>query len=323
MSEKVSKVFAEKRENNYLCEHCHYKCFKKSDFMKHLGSAKHKSRINSEKVSKVFAESLEHYTCEYCHYVCYIKSNFIKHLSTTKHKKNEQNQDKKTPIPTIVDPSLNDVKLLTGLVVELVKNNNDFQKQMFDVCQKQMLEICQKIQPNNNNSHNTTNTNSHNKTFNLHFFLNEECKDAMNLSEFINSIQPKLSDLENIGKVGYVEGVSNIIIKELNETQLTKRPVHCSDAKRETLYIKEEDKWEKDTGETKRMVKAVKDVSKKTSNLLITEWKDKHPEFMDSSSKDCKDFKNLAGKIYDGDEANVNKVVKKVAKEVVIDKLNE
>ena len=133
---------------------------------------------------------------------------------------------------TIIDTSLNEIKVLTNLVSELVKNNTELQKQNKDF-QKQMIEVCEKIQPTiinntNNNSHN----NSHNKTFNLQVFLNEECKDAMNMSEFINSIQVKLSDLENIGNQGYIEGVSNIIINHLNNTDLYKRPVHCCDAKR-------------------------------------------------------------------------------------------
>ena len=305
------------------CELCYYNTSNKKDYNKHLITAKHKNRSFlanlGEKIPKNPQKSKVEFTCELCYYNTTNKKDYNKHLNRSKHKKNEQEKEKQTLqslLPTIVDTSSNDVKLLTGLVVELVKSNSDLQKQMLEICKNSNSHS-----HNTNNSHNTTTTtNSHNKTFNLQFFLNEECKDAMNLSEFINSIQPKLSDLENIGKLGYVQGISNIIIKQLNETQVTKRPVHCSDAKRETLYVKEEDKWEKDTDETKKMVKAVKDVSKKTSNLLITEWKDKHPKFMDSESKDCKDFKNLAGKIYDGDEANVNKVVKKVAKEVVIDK---
>jgi hypothetical protein len=130
----------------------------------------------------------------------------------------------------------------------------------------------------------------------------------------------KLSDLENIGKVGYVEGISNIIIKELNETQINKRPVHCSDVKRETLYVKEENKWEKETEDTKNMVKAVLDVDKKASMLLITEWKDANPNFTNSKSKQSETFVNLVGEISNGDETNVKRVIKRVAKQVVIDK---
>jgi hypothetical protein len=192
---------------------------------------------------------------------------------------------------------------------EILKSNNDLQKQVIDVCQK--------IQPNNTNSHNTTTTTqSHNKTFNLQFFLNEECKDAMNMSEFIKSIEVTLSDLENIGKLGYVEGMSDIIIKQLKDTEVNKRPVHCSDSKRETLYVKEENKWEKDT---KQLARAVKEVDKKNYKAL-TSWKDAHPACTDSASIQSDEYINVVSEVMDGDEENVDKVIKKVAKQVVIGK---
>jgi hypothetical protein len=218
--------------------------------------------------------------------------------------------EKKCSIDTVsIDASSNEFKVMSSLMLEIVKSNNDLQKQVLELCKN-----------NNSNNNNVINSNNNNKTFNLNFFLNEECKDAMNLSEFINSIHLKLSDLENIGKVGYVEGISNIIIKELNETQINKRPVHCSDVKRETLYVKEENKWEKETEDTKNMVKAVLDVDKKASMLLITEWKDANPNFTNSKSKQSETFVNLVGEISNGDETNVKRVIKRVAKQVVIDK---
>ena len=210
--------------------------------------------------------------------------------------------------------SSTELKLMSGLMVELVKSNTDLQKQVLEICKNTTNNTTN----SNNNNHNNNNTNSHNKTFNLQFFLNEECKDAMNLSEFVNSIQLKLSDLENIGKLGYVEGISNIIIKELNDTHLNKRPVHCSDSKRETMYVKEENKWEKDTEQ--KMVKAVKDVDKKATKLLITDWKDANPKYTDNKTRENKQFIKLAGEVNDGDETNVKKVIKKVSKQIVIDK---
>ena len=193
------------------------------------------------------------------------------------------------------------------MILELVKSNNELQKQMIDVCLK--------IQPGNT----TINSHNNNKTFNLQVFLNEECKDAMNMSEFINSIEIKVSDLENMGKLGYVEGMSNIIIKQLNDTDMYKRPVHCSDAKRETLYVKEENKWEKDTQETKQMLTAVRGVNKKNYKLLST-WKETHPKCMDSKSHQNDAYMKITSKVMDGDEENINKVIKKVAKQVLIDK---
>jgi uncharacterized protein YxeA len=206
---------------------------------------------------------------------------------------------------------INDNKDFKNMIMELVKSNNDLQKQM--------VEVCQKIQPGNTVINNNTNTNSHNKTFNLQVFLNEECKDAMNMSDFINSIEIKVSDLVNIGKLGYVEGMSNIIIKQLNDTDMYKRPVHCSDAKRETLYVKEENKWEKDTQETKQMLTAVRGVNKKNYTLLAN-WKETHPDCMSSKSNQSDEYMKVVSKVMDGDIENINKVIKKVSKQVIIDK---
>jgi hypothetical protein len=211
----------------------------------------------------------------------------------------------------IIELLINENKDFKNIILELVKTNNELQKQMIDVCQK--------IQPGNTNIHTNSHNNSHNKTFNLQVFLNEECKDALNMSEFINSIEIKVSDLENMGKIGYVEGMSNIIIKQLNDTDINKRPVHCSDAKRETLYVKEENKWEKDTQETKQMLKAVRGVDKKNYKILAN-WKDTHPKCMESKSNQSDEYMKVVSKVMDGDEENINKVIKKVAKQVLIDK---
>ena len=307
---KVAEKMAKNIKNKFICEHCDYVCFKKYNYNQHLNTAKHKNIVNCHKVAKVAEKMAKNgnFICETCNYISCKKSDYSKHLKTLKHKNNiVSNKENNNTIPLVaIDSSLNEVKFLTSIVLELVKSNNDLQKHVIDVCQKIQQPII--------------NTNSNNKTFNLNLFLNEECKDAMNLSDFVNSIQLKLSDLENIGKVGYVEGISNIIIKQLNETQLTKRPVHCSDAKREILYVKEEDKWEKETEDVEKMVKAVLDVDKKASKLLITEWKEANPNLTNSNSKQSETFVNLVGEISNGNESNVKKVIKRVVKQVIIDK---
>ena len=122
----------------------------------------------------------------------------------------------------------------------------------------------------------TTNTNSHNKTFNLNVFLNEDCKDAMNLTDFVDSFQLQLSDLESVGDLGYVAGMSKIIVDKLNALDIYKRPIHCTDLKREILHIKDGNKWEKDTG-NRRLRHAIKRISKKNSDLLL-DWKELHPD---------------------------------------------
>ena len=173
-----------------------------------------------------------------------------------------------------------------------------------------------------NNTNNTNNniTNCYNQTFNLQFFLNEQCKDAMNMKDFVNSIQLNTDDLESVGKLGYVEGMSNILITNLNKTELHKRPVHCSDIKRETLYVKDEDKWERDGPDHAIMTNAVLAVEHKNVRLM-GEWAAQHPRCMDSNSNDNVKYFKLSKTITDGaQDGNISKVIKRVAKNVVIDK---
>ena len=318
-----------KNTEKRLCEFCDFKCSKKSDWDRHVLRPKH-IRNTQESINDIKKTEKNIHRCN-CGKIYKYYSGLWKHSKICDYLLVDASNNETTKLNDLSNNSISntEVSYLTNLVLEVVKNNtelqkhtNEIQKQNYELqkqnqeFQKQMLDICK----NNNNNNNTTiNSNNNNKTFNLQLFLNEECKDAMNMSEFINSIQLKISDLENIGKVGYVEGMSNIIIKQLNDTELNKRPVHCSDAKRETLYIKEENKWEKDTQETKQMFKAVRGVDKKNYHMLTT-WKETHPKCMDSKSHQSDEYMKVVSKVMDGDQENVNKVIKKVSKEVVIDK---
>jgi hypothetical protein len=175
-----------------------------------------------------------------------------------------------------------------------------------------------------NNINNNNNTiNSHNKTFNLQFFLNETCKDAMNIMDFVDSIKLQLSDLENVGKIGYVEGISNIIVKNLNSLDETKRPVHCTDSKREVMYVKDEDKWEKENEEKNKLRKAIKKVAHKNSKML-SEFRVKNPDCLKSTSKVSDQYNKLVfeamGGKGDNDLEKEDKIIKNIAKEVTIDK---
>jgi hypothetical protein len=172
----------------------------------------------------------------------------------------------------------------------------------------------------------SNNVNSHNKTFNLQFFLNETCKDAMNITDFVESLKLQLSDLENFGKVGFVEGISSIIVKNLQALDVHKRPVHCTDKKRETMYIKDEDKWEKDTEEKNKMRKVIKKVACKNQRLL-SKYKEEHPGCNYSESKYADQYSKIVieamGGSGDNDIEKEDKIIQKIAKEVVIDKTIE
>ena len=173
------------------------------------------------------------------------------------------------------------------------------------------------------NTNNISNTNCHNKTFNLNLFLNETCKDAMNITEFVDSLQLQLSDLEKVGELGYIEGISNIIIQNLNALDVTQRPIHCTDKKRETMYIKDEDKWEKENENKIKMHKMVRKVANKNINL-ITEFRQKYPDYKKTTSRVSDQFNKIIiesmGGSGDNDFEKEEKIIKKIAKEVFIDK---
>jgi len=282
-----------KTVNIFICELCDFKGSKKSNLDTHFFTAKHKNKLELNELNNKNASFLE-YTCRYC------KKKYKARNSLWYHEQKCVDQ-----VTTLPDSSNNEIKVLTTLVLELVKSNNDLQKQMMEVCK--------------NNSNNNNVINSHNKTFNLQLFLNEECKDAMNMSEFIKSIDLQLIDLEKFAELDYTEGMSNLIINQLKNTDMNKRPVHCSDGKRETLYIKEENKWEKEGPENKKMIGAVRAVDKKNIDLLF-KWKDQYPTCLNTDSQYNDQYIKLLRSVISGSEENVNKVIKKVSKEVVIDK---
>jgi len=206
-----------------------------------------------------------------------------------------------------------EIKMLTELVKDVVKQNQDLTNKLVDICKN----------GTNNTITNNTNTNSHNKTFNLQFFLNETCKDAMNIMDFVDSIKIQLSDLEKVGKIGFVEGISNIIVKNLNSLDENKRPVHCTDLKREVMYIKDEDKWEKENETNLKLRKAIKNVAHKNSKML-SEFRVKNPDCLKSTSKVSDQYNKLVfetmGGKGDNDLEKEDKIIKNIAKEVTIDK---
>jgi hypothetical protein len=200
-----------------------------------------------------------------------------------------------------------------NLILTLIQQNNELQKQM--------LEVIKNGTTNISNSMN----NSNNKTFNLQFFLNETCKDAMNIMDFVDSIKIQLCDIESIGELGFVNGMSKLIIKHLNALDENMRPVHCNDPKRDSLYVKDANVWEKEDSDNKKIKKAIKYISHKNI-CAIPEWKAKYPDCIYSDSKKSNQYNHIVieamGGPGDNDEEKVDKIVKKIAKEVTIDKNN-
>jgi hypothetical protein len=203
------------------------------------------------------------------------------------------------------------------LIVMLIKQNSELMKETSDF-KSMMMEVIK------NGTHNTIHTNSHNKAFNLNFFLNETCKDAMNIMDFVDSIKLQLSDLEKVGEIGYVEGISNIIVKNLKDLDVNKRPVHCTDKKRETMYIKDDNKWEKDE-EKLKLHKVVRKVACKNQNL-IPKFKEKHPDCGKYNSKFSDQYNKIIvesmGGSGDNDFEKEEKIIQNISKQVFIEKDN-
>jgi hypothetical protein len=211
---------------------------------------------------------------------------------------------------------------ILNIIKTLIKDNQDFTKDLVNSVVSNQSDTIKEITKGgitNTNTTNTVNNNSHNKTFNLQVFLNETCKNAMNLTDFIDSIKLQLSDLIKIGEIGYVEGISNIITSNLQSLDITQRPIHCTDKKRETVYIKDEDKWEKDDDNNNKIRKLIKKVAYKNENLL-PQYKLKHPGCNYSESKYADQYSKIVIEAMGGDKEKDDKIIKNISKAIILDK---
>ena len=312
----------------YECKICNYTTIRKNNFERHNLSEKHVKLLNISKNKNIEQNKqnnknenkIEHN--EFIKYDCICKKQFKTANGLNKHQQichefqNEQ----------LLNIKESSVVTLTNLVLEVVKQNkellslnNEAQKQNQQLANK-LVEMCGNT-TNNNLINNHSNNN--NKTFNLNVFLNETCKDAMNINEFIDSLQLQLSDLEDVGKLGFVDGISNIIVKNLKALDVHKRPVHCADKKREVIYIKDDNKWEKDNDDKQKLRKAIKNVAFKNEKLL-PKFKELHPGCNYSESKYSDHYSKLVIEALGGSGNNdiekQDKIIRNIVKEIVIDK---
>jgi len=307
--------FTPKNAEKFVCEFCVFKCFKESDWERHILTRKHKKNDKKMTMDDTFtqknAEDSKNYTCS-CGKDYSYRQGLWKHKKYCLKPNNCEN--------TFKEESQSELKILTNLVLDVVKQNQELVNQNSELTNK-IVDICKVGQTTN--SITNSNINSHNKTFNLNVFLNETCKDAMNITDFVESLKLQLSDLENVGRLGFVEGISNIIVKNLNEMDIHKRPVHCSDSKREVMYIKDEDKWEKENENKNKLRKVIKKVASKNQRLL-PEFKKEHPDCGNYHSKFSDQYNKLVveslGGSGDNDLEKEDKIIKKIAKGVTIDK---
>lgn len=312
---------SEKKQPNYLCEKCDYKCSKRQHFTQHCLTKKHQNRLgNHVENSGNTVATEKKYTCK-CGKYYNDRTGLWKHhrqspscLENTECIVISNKPNNKPSNDTIIDlfkESLNENKEIRMLMAEQQKQLIDQNNKLIEMSKNQtMLHY--------------NNTNNINNRFNLNVFLNEQCKDALNMSEFISSLEIQLNDLENTGKLGFVEGISKIFVRGLKQLDTCKRPIHCSDLKREVIYVKDENKWEREDEDKQKIQMAIKQLTSKNIKQ-IPKWIEHNPQYKDISSKKNDEYMHLVSNCMLGDSIeeqceNINKVIKNVVKEVVIDK---
>ena len=295
----------------FYCKICDYGTSRKCNYDEHILTVKHKRQSNSN-VCQSFSSKIQQsskYSCQFCGKEYIDNSGLWRHKKKCSFENNENN---------IKCDSNNSLEITPELIFSLIKQNNEFQQTIIEQ-NKTIVELSK------NGTNNTINNiNSHNKTFNLHVFLNETCKDAMNISDFIESVKLQVSDLEHVGKVGYIEGISNIIIKNLQALEVEKRPVHCTDQKREVMYVKEDNIWEKEDEANKKLRKAIRTIAHKNI-CMFKDYREKYPDCENYDSKKNSQYntiiyESMGGK-GDNDYEKDTKIIKKIAKVVGIEKI--
>ena len=318
----LDSALCDRLTTKFYCKECDITCSRESEWSRHIGTRKHVARFNSANDGAAAAATeggAPDWSCSTCAKTYLTKAGLWKHQKTCEEKKDGGK---------VVQFLMRDNHELKAMMIEMMKSNHELHIQM--------LELCKQSSTTSAVAHmaagggggggggttitaNHTNTNSHNKTFNMQVFLNEHCKDAMNLSEFVDSIQLNLDDLESVGKAGFVEGIANIIVGKLRATDVHMRPIHCSDAKREVMYIKENNKWAKEGPNNENMRKFVQFIERKNIKLL-GEYQQKYPESQDYESPRNDHYLHLSLTATCATQEHLDKVISRIAKEVLIDK---
>jgi len=300
MDDKNSPKLAKK----IFCEICDYTCCKQSDLDKHIMTLKHKKRTKElHFLAKKVVEPKQHYQCE-----CGKEYKYRQGL--WKHNKICNNNEKF---------QLKYFSSNEELIQTIIKENNEVKQMLIDQNMK-MVDIAK----NNTVINNTTNNNTTNNNFNLQMFLNVQCKDALNISDFLDSLQVKIKDLEDTGRLGYVDGITKIFLNGLNDLNINSRPIHCSDLKREVIYIKDKDVWEKENNDRDKLKLAIKTITSKNIKQIPV-WQKENPDCFDSTSKKNDQYLKIVSNAMNGltkeeTEKNYDKIISKIAKETVIQK---
>jgi len=284
---------------DFYCEKCTFKCSKQSEWDRHVSTRKHQK--NGEYLQKA------------PQHICACGKQY-------KHRQSLFNHKIKcvfinTP-PLITETTKSESLVTNEMVLGLIEQNKELQKQL--------VELSKQTHIINNTTNNTTNNNTQNNQFNLNVFLNENCKHAINIVDFVESLKITVNDLEQTGRLGYTEGITRIFIEALKRLDVTMRPLHCTDIKRETVYIKDQDNWEKENAEKTKLRNIVKKIARKNLKML-PEWQEKNPEFRYLDTPENNEFiqislNSLGPESSEQQENAENKIIRNVLKEVVIDK---
>jgi hypothetical protein len=288
---------AQKIAIKFICKSCDFECSKKSDWERHILRPKHLKQLEMIQNDTNNIKNANQYECE-------CGNSYKHHSGLSRHKKICEDKKDKTKKDDLIE--------------YLIKENQEFKNLILELAKKDNSVI------NNNNNNNCHNTNN---TFNLNMFLNEKCKDAINIDDFISNVKMQLTDLENFGYMGYVEGVSRILIKNLKDLDTYSRPIHCSDLKREVFYIKDNNEWTKETDDKPVLKNVIKQVANKNIKQIQT-WKNEHPDCTQSDSKKNDQYINIvmnsmSGGTSEEQQNNLSQIVKNISKAVVIDKNTE
>jgi len=313
-----------KTPNDYVCESCNFISSNKKDFMRHLSTAKHQMRINGNKKTPNNPKHI----CSHC-------DKEFNHLSGLSRHKQQCTPKQETREETLIEtsektPMMPDMNVF----IELLKQNQEFKELMIEQSkqiqdtqqenQELQKQLIAAVKTNGSHIENQTNINNNNQKFNLNFFLNEQCKDAINMSDFLENMELNIEDLTETGRLGYAGGISRILVNKLQELDIYKRPLHCTDMKREVLYIKENDEWEKQANSKEKMDTIINKVANKNCKI-IPQWIDEHPEYQVFDTIDNMDYMNLCNVALGGIGEQENrqyrdKIVKNVIKEILVDK---
>ena len=306
-----------KTPTKYNCENCKFNSSNKKDYDKHLLTAKHQ-RIHEN--TKKPQKNVLMYTCSNCKKSYKFHSGLWKHKQKCTHESLEKEiydgeTDKERPSQELEVKEENTIDY-KDMFIHLMKQNQELQKTLL-----QQQETINEMIPKIGNNNNTTNNNN-NQQFNLQLFLNEQCKDALNITDFMKSIEVNMNDLVQTGKLGYVDGMSRIFVNALKDMDITERPIHCTDIKRETVYIKDQNKWEKDENDKQKIKKTIRNIENKNLQML-PKWQEDNPEHTNMDSKKSNEFMELSITALGGEdekEKSEKKIMKNVLKEVIIDK---